>query len=116
VNYVAEVLQSTNLIKSGQESKTRNFYSEKMINIAKTEVWIPFDTYWVSSLGRIRNKKGKIMTTNSRYVNLSGKMYRVKNLIAMLFLEAKKGQKVYWIDPDKGDGVDNIYLKDSDVV
>ena len=56
------------------------------------------------------------MTTNSRYVNLSGKMYRVKNLIAMLFLDAKKGQKVYWIDPDKGDGVDNIYLKDSDVV
>mgnify|MGYP003110945983 FL=1 len=82
-----------------------------MIDITKVEVWIPYGTYWVSSLGRIRNKHGKVLTTDSRFVNLSGKMYRVKNLVAKLFMDTKKNDRVYWIDPDKGDGLDNLYLK-----
>ncbi len=82
-----------------------------MIDITKVEVWIPYGDYSVSSLGRIKNRHNKIMNTGSRFVNLSGKMYRVKNLVAKMFLETKKNDRVYWINPDKGDGLDNLYLK-----
>lgn len=82
-----------------------------MIDITVVEVWIPYEKYWVSSIGRVQNKHGRMMTTNSRFINLSGKMYRVKNLVAKLFMNTKKNDRVYWINPDKGDGVNNLYIK-----
>lgn len=72
------------------------------------EFWIDFDDYQVSNTGKVRNKHKKIMSTSSGFVMLSGKMYRVKNLVANLFLGVEPGKKVKLIDPDKGYGVENI--------
>ena len=73
------------------------------------EYWIEFeDKYMISNTGIIRNKHGKDLSTKSGLVILNKKMYRVKNLIARLFLETQPGEHISLIDKSAGYGVENI--------
>lgn len=75
------------------------------------ELWVEKDGYMISNHGRIKNKHGRELKLSSGYVNIKGKMYRVKNLIAHLFLNVELGSHVRQADPGAGFGVDNLIIK-----
>ena len=70
------------------------------------EVWKPYESAWVSSLGRFKSSKGVISTPKPRkngyvYVQINGKNHQIHRLIAIAFGVPKRD------DQDQIDHIDN---------